>query len=76
MQRFPAVLEGMSRDEVEARLGPPTRTSTREREVIDGSKRWHLWIDPEDEGRWVAVLYGGRYEGIVIGTKSRGVTLA
>jgi hypothetical protein len=81
VQRFPAVQDrrsSMTRDGVEAMLGPPTRTSARDGEVIDPrlprATRWHVWIDPEDQDRWVAVLYDRRYDFFVSQTKVRGVT--
>jgi hypothetical protein len=86
-ERFPDVRRGMGREEVEALLGAPTQTSTWDRELLEEKlevehatrgwreeMRWHLWVDPRDENRWVAVLYTSE-EYSVYRTKARGVQL-
>jgi len=85
VQRFPAVRQSMGRKEVEALLGPPTQLGTGDPELLQAQAnaewsnrhlpremRWHLWIDPKDRDRWVAVLYRGD---AAFRVKTRGVKL-
>jgi hypothetical protein len=73
-KRYADVRHWASRDDVERLLGPPTRQLGREdrfdrlgklAEWVDLVNRgvpephyWCLWLDPQDEGRWVAVYFG------------------
>jgi hypothetical protein len=76
MKRYRDVRLGDSREQVEEVIGPPTERHAGGPELdeagadaehshrhlgIPGGRFWHLWSDPKDGGRWVAVLYAGPY---------------
>ena len=71
MERYGDVRMFMTRQEVEALLGPPTERTAwdpeferieqawrnRGRNIFPEDRVWQKWIDPKDASRWVAVLY-------------------
>jgi hypothetical protein len=68
---------GLTRLDVEERLGSPTERDVALVERLTPEERndrgysWDRWIDPDDEERWVAVLYkhGAFQRAISNGTK-------
>jgi hypothetical protein len=63
-------VKGLTRTEVEALLGPPSPQTwvpefERDAEIVaarphrysKGPFVWERWVDPNDEGRWVAVMF-------------------
>ena len=72
-ERYDKVGWGIKSSEVEALLGPPDLVQTREPEFQyyddlvtyrpdrypSGPFWWLKWTDPNDEGKWVAVFFGG-----------------
>jgi hypothetical protein len=72
--RFSRVQKSATWQEVEELLGPPSTPNelppilgSLERDAklfnrrmpLPGARVWQIWIDPNDEGKWVAVLMAG-----------------
>jgi hypothetical protein len=74
LQRYGDVQFFQSREEVEELLGPPSPQRVPEprfarweawldnggRNVLPRNRIWEKWIDPEDEQRWIAILFADR----------------
>jgi hypothetical protein len=74
LQRYGDVQHLQSREEVEELLGPPSpqrvpearfvrweaRLDNGGRNLLPQDRIWEKWIDPDDEQRWIAILFADR----------------
>lgn len=74
LQRYGDVQFLQSREEVEELLGPPSpqrvpeprfvrweaRADNGGRNLLPRDRIWEKWIDPDDERRWIAILFADR----------------
>jgi hypothetical protein len=76
MKRYGELRWLTSHEQVEEIIGPPTERHAGGPDLQDAERHaehshrhlgipsgryWNRWVDPEDGGRWVAVLYAGPY---------------